>query len=117
MHHIQRRADGGLNAIWNLITLCSAHHRAAHRGELHIERGSEGSLTFRHADGSVYGALPPPARVDLFAKVFSALRQLGFRELEVKAVLAELRADAALAQATVEHLLREALCRIKHRPK
>ena len=117
VHHIQRRADGGLNAIWNLITLCSAHHRAAHRGELHIERGSEGVLTFRHADGSVYGALPPPGRVDLFAKVFSALRQLGFRELEVKAVLAELRADAALAQATVERLLREALCRIKHTPR
>jgi len=118
VHHIQRRADGGLNVIWNLITLCSAHHRATHRGELLIERGADGVLAFRHADGSLYGALPSaPARVDVFTQVFSALRHLGFRELEVKAVLAELRADAALAHATVERLLREALCRIKPRPR
>jgi hypothetical protein len=35
----------------------------------------------------------------------------------VKAVLAELRTDAALAGATVERLLREALCRIKPRAR
>jgi hypothetical protein len=34
---------------------------------------------------------------------------LGFREREVKAVLAELLADAALREATAEGLLREAL--------
>jgi hypothetical protein len=32
-------------------------------------------------------------------------------------VLAELRADLALADATAERLLREALCRIRPRPR
>jgi hypothetical protein len=35
----------------------------------------------------------------------------------VKAVLAELRTDTALAGATVEHLLREALRRIRLRAR
>jgi hypothetical protein len=45
------------------------------------------------------------------------LRHLGFREGEVKAVLAELRTDTSLAGATLERLLREALCRIKPRAR
>jgi hypothetical protein len=117
VHHIQRRADGGLNVIWNLLTLCSAHHRATHHGELLIERGADGTLVFRHADGSLYGHRVAPPRVDVHGKVFSALRQLGFRESEVKAVLGELRADTALADAAAECLLREALCRIKPVPR
>ena len=60
--------------------LCSAHHRAVHRGELLVERESDGALTFRHADGSTYGAPAAPRPIDAFTKVFSALRQLGFRE-------------------------------------
>ena len=115
VHHIRRRADGGLNVLGNLLTLCSAHHRATHRGELHIERDTSGALVFRHADGSPYGQPPSPGRIDAHTKVFSALRNLGFRELEVKAVLAELRADPGLADATVQQLLREALCRIQPR--
>jgi Holliday junction resolvasome RuvABC DNA-binding subunit len=43
------------------------------------------------------------------------LRQLGFREAEVKIVLSELRRDPELDGASVERLLREALRRI--RPK
>ena len=54
-----------------------------------------------------------PRVVDAQAKVFSALRHLGFREGEVKTVLAELRCDAELHGASVEHLLREALRRIR----
>jgi hypothetical protein len=117
VHHIQRRADGGLNVSWNLLTLCSAHHRAVHHGQLLIERGRGGAIIFRHADGRCYGDPSPPQRVDLHTKVFAALRQLGFRESEVKAVLAELRADAALSDAPVERLLREALCRIQPRTR
>jgi hypothetical protein len=113
VHHIQLRSEGGRNEAPNLVTLCSAHHRAVHRGELLIEREHDGTLRFRHADGAPYGNPMAPQRIDAHAKVFSALRHLGFREAEVKAVLTELRGDAALADATVEHLLREALCRIK----
>ena len=57
--------------------------------------------------------MPSPRSVDAHTKAFSALRHLGFRESEVKAVLAELRANVALADATVERLLREALRRIQ----
>jgi Holliday junction resolvasome RuvABC DNA-binding subunit len=46
------------------------------------------------------------------AKLFSALRNLGFREREVRAVLAELRSDDELRDASIECLLREALRRM-----
>jgi hypothetical protein len=113
VHHVQPRSEGGRNEASNLLVLCSAHHRAAHRGELLIDRERDGSLRFRHADGAAYGDPLIPQRIDAHAKAFSALRHLGFRESEVKTVLSELRADAELGGASVEHLLREALCRIR----
>jgi hypothetical protein len=113
VHHVQPRAEGGRNEASNLLTLCSAHHRAVHRGELLIEPEHEGSFIFRHADGAAYGSPIAPLLINAHAKVFSALRQLGFREAEVKVVLSELRADAELASVTVERLLREALRRIE----
>jgi hypothetical protein len=113
VHHVQPRAEGGRNEASNLQVLCSAHHRAVHRGELLIELERDGSLRFRHADGAAYGHPLIPQRIDAHSKVFSALRQLGFRESEVKTVLSELRADAELGDASVEHLLRAALCRIR----
>jgi len=113
VHHLQPRSEGGRNEASNLIAICSAHHRAIHRGELLIEREGEGALRFRHADGSAYGNAIAPGRIDAHFKVFSALRHLGFREGEVKAVLAELRDDAELRDASVECLLREALRRIR----
>jgi len=102
VHHIQPCSEGGRNEASNLTILCSAHHRAAHRGQLVIEREHAGSLRFRHADGATYGDPITPRLVDAHAKVFSALRHLGFRETEVKRVLSELRADAELGGASVE---------------
>jgi hypothetical protein len=113
VHHVQPRAEGGRHEASNLLVLCSAHHRAVHRGELLIEREHEGSFIFRHTDGAAYGNPTAPRLIDAHAKVFSALRQLGFREGAIKAVLFELRIDPELGGATVERLLREALCRIK----
>ena len=106
VHHIRPRADGGRNRLDNLITLCTAHHRATHRGELVVERSST-QLAFRHADGTPYGQPLRAEPVEAYAKLFSALRHLGFREREVQTVLAELRADAGLQRARLEHLLRE----------
>jgi hypothetical protein len=113
VHHIQPLSEGGRHVAANLLGICSAHHRATHRGELLIERQHHGTLTFHHADGSPYGDPAAPRAIDAIAKVYSALRRLGFREGEVKAVLAELRGDSPLAGASVERMLREALCRIK----
>jgi hypothetical protein len=117
VHHIQPRSKGGRNEASNLLVLCSAHHRATHCGELLIERYRDGSVIFRHADGTAYGHATTPQRIDAYRKIFSALRHLGFREGEVNAVLAELRTDASLAGATVERLLREALRRIQPRAR
>jgi 5-methylcytosine-specific restriction endonuclease McrA len=94
VHHVQPRSEGDQNEASNLLVLCSAHHRATHRGELLIRREAEGAFNFRHADGAAYGSPMAPRLVDASAKVFAALRHLGFREGEVKAVLGELRGDA-----------------------
>jgi hypothetical protein len=113
LHHVVPRSEGGSNDPGNLIGICSAHHRAAHRGGLLIESGPDASPLFRHADGSAYGQAVAPRVADAQTKVFAALRHLGFRERDVRAVLAELRADPELREATAERLLREALCRIR----
>jgi HNH endonuclease len=112
VHHLQPRSEGGKNSLENLITLCTAHHRASHRGELFIETTADG-LTFRHADGTPYGDVVVARSVDAHAKVFGALRYLGFREREARAVLAELRDDPSLRDAPTEHLLHEALRHIR----
>jgi hypothetical protein len=74
---------------------------------------AHGLLRSPLADGAAYGDPIMPRLIDAHAKVFSALRHLSFRESEVKNVLSELRADAELGGASVERLLREALCRIR----
>jgi HNH endonuclease len=120
LHHLQPRSQGGGNDAENLVGICCAHHRAVHRGDLVIERDEHG-LGFRHADGRPYGELRAPApldleridmeRIDMERKVSSGLRNLGFREADVRVVLSELREKAPLVRAA-EPLLREALLRL-----
>jgi Holliday junction resolvasome RuvABC DNA-binding subunit len=83
-----------------------------HRGELSVQGNAATGVRFRHADGTLYGALPDPREHDLHAKLFGALRHLGFRERDIRAVLSELRTDAELGSATAESLLRAALQRL-----
>jgi hypothetical protein len=52
IHHVVPRSEGGCNDPDNIITICGADHRTAHRGELIIEPSRDGSPRFRHADGS-----------------------------------------------------------------
>ena len=113
LHHVELRSEGGRNQLANLVTVCGAHHRAAHRGHLIIEGDAHMGVRFRHADGTEYGQTLQPQALDVSAKLFSALRGLGFREREVRAVLAELRKDEDLRNASIEHLLRESLRRIQ----
>lgn len=86
VHHLRLKSEGGTHDLENLVTLCSAHHRAAHRGLLWIER-SDGEGCVRHADGTPYGAPLTPTAIDERAKAFSALRRLGFGEAEVRRAL------------------------------
>jgi HNH endonuclease len=123
IHHVQPRSKGGRNVAANLLTLCGAHHRAVHRGDLIVDLAADG-FRFGHADGRAYGHLEPPTAIDIYAKVASALRHLGFRAADVRAVLASLRAKAAGVVATdetsprvptAEQLLREALFQLGSR--
>jgi hypothetical protein len=108
LHHLETRAEGGQHDPDNLITLCGAHHRALHRGSLLIEGRVSRGLTFRHADGSAYGAPMSVARADTSTQAFQALRGLGFREGEVRRVMRE-AAQVVSASAGVEALVRHCL--------
>ncbi len=112
LHHIEPRSEGGRNVLANILTICGAHHRAVHRGSLIIEKDSTGGVRFRHGDGTAYGHVLEPHVLDVQAKLFSALRRLGVKEGQVRAVLRELRQDESLGEAGIEHLLGEALRRI-----
>ena len=78
-----------------------------------IVEGSSPSALFRHADGSDYGHPLQPRALDAAVQVFGGLRNLGFREREVRQVLGELRKDHQLRDASTEALLREALARLR----
>ncbi len=117
LHHIVPRSEGGRNVLINIITLCGAHHRAVHRGALSIEMDAALGFRFRHGDGTAYGQVLEPQALDVQAKIFSALRRLGFGEGEVHAVLRELRLDENLRECRIEHLLREALRRMRVRAR
>jgi hypothetical protein len=112
VHHIELRSEGGRSEPDNLICLCGAHHRAVHRGELHASGRVSTGVHFEHADGSVYGRALMPRLVDTQAKAFAALRGLGFREGEIRGVLAKFGGrDVGVAsdEQNVERMVRAAL--------
>ena len=112
LHHIVRRAEGGAHHAKNLLTVCGAHQRALHRGELIVEGDAGAKVRFRHADGMAYGDNVEPRVADVQTKVFGALRGLGFRESDVRRVLEEMRSGRELCTASAEDWLREALRRL-----
>lgn len=59
MHHIVWRETGGTHDIHNLIVLCSAHHRAVHRGLLGVTRDGDGELTFVRSSRATHEHGPP----------------------------------------------------------
>jgi 5-methylcytosine-specific restriction endonuclease McrA len=113
LHHILTREEGGAHDAGNLITLCGAHHRAVHHGELRIEGRVSTGIRYFHADGTDYGDVSSIAGpiADAQTKTFQALRQLGFAEREAKQALSEVLADPD-RPTTVESILRAALQRL-----
>jgi 5-methylcytosine-specific restriction endonuclease McrA len=110
LHHLQLRSEGGAHNADKIITLCAAHHRAQHRGQLVIEGTVSTGLTFRHADGTLYGRAMSAQAVDVHRKVFSALRGMGFREGEAKRALECVRTDVHVgASASAAEILRAAI--------
>ncbi|HEX7094780.1 MAG TPA: DUF222 domain-containing protein [Acidimicrobiales bacterium] len=63
-HHIVHWEDGGKTELHNLALVCQPHHRAIHRGELHVEGDANHELRWRDArDRPVrHRPPPPPAR-------------------------------------------------------
>ncbi|HEY2780557.1 MAG TPA: DUF222 domain-containing protein [Steroidobacteraceae bacterium] len=45
-HHVEHWADGGETKLSNLITLCRAHHRMVHKGEIVIKECANGGWEF-----------------------------------------------------------------------
>jgi hypothetical protein len=109
VHHVVLRAEGGEHSVDNLITICGAHHRALHRGQLVMKRQSSGNLIFRHADGTPYGRIVDPRASTAYEQAFHALRSLGFREREARGALDALRMEGHAGDPTVESILRQAL--------
>jgi transposase len=103
------RSEGGDHDPDGLILLCSAHHRAQHRGQLIIDGRVSTGLVFRHADGAPYGAAVSPRSAQAQVEAFRALRALGFRESEVRHALNRVRTTAHVGEATTETVLRQAL--------
>ena len=97
VHHLDPRSEGGGNDPENLLTLCSAHHRANHRGALLIEGRPATGLQFSHADGTVYGGRVSPAAAANRAKACRALQSLGYREREAKRAVAAVPTDVELS--------------------
>lgn len=108
VHHLEPRSEGGSHAAERLVTLCGAHHRAVHRGRLHID-GEVGALRVLHADGSRYGSVGADAEgVEVSSEVFAALRHSGFKETAARHAVARALTHVGHS-AGKEELLREAL--------
>jgi hypothetical protein len=84
LHHLVLRSEGGTHDTDTLVTLCAAHHRAEHRGQLVIEGRVSTGLTFRHADGTPYGQDVDARIAATHMTAFRALRWLGFAESEAR---------------------------------
>jgi hypothetical protein len=113
-HHVDPRAEGGSHDPEKLVVLCGAHHRAVHTGALVIDGCASEGFAFRHADGSTYGQIASPPRAERCAKVFQALRNLGFKETESRRAIDDVSAHVG-GDGSVEELLRKALARLGER--
>ena len=107
VHHLSLRSEGGGHSFDNLVTLCAAHHRALHLGQLTIEGTPSTGLVSRHADGSRYGSAPSADRTEIAEKAFLALTEQGFSEKQVREVLSRVMVDTELK--TLEQVLRASL--------
>jgi HNH endonuclease len=114
VHHIRGKADGGEHAAENLITLCGAHHRALHRGDVAVEGNAPLALRFSHSDGTAYGGRVGPLVAEIYAGAFRALRGMGFGEAEVRKALRD-GAGGSDEPPTLESLLRGALLNLTNR--
>jgi hypothetical protein len=117
VHHVHARADGGHHVQANLASLCGAHHDAIHRGALRVDGDADGTLDFRHADGTAYGSAPGAAAQQQLADAFLELRSMGWKEREARQALDVVRPHVG-PNEPIEAVLRRCLAvlRIPTRP-
>ena len=108
IHHLRPRSEGVDHSPTNLVLLCPAHHRAIHEGRLIAYGDLTTGLRFQHGDGSSYGEPSSPQAADLWARVFQALRGLGFRANEAQEAIDRVRPSAS-AEWSLQDCLRRAL--------
>jgi len=111
VHHIQPRAEGGTHHAHNQLGICTVHHRAVHRGEIHISGRAPDDLVFQHADGTPYGGPVSAPRADVCKKVFDGLCGLGFKSSEARRALDACTRDGDVP-LDAQALLRKALERL-----
>jgi hypothetical protein len=71
--------------------LCGAHHDAIHRGALRVDGDADGTLVFRHADGTIYGGAPLAKAQEQLSEAFLGLRSMGWKERETRQALDTVR--------------------------
>jgi hypothetical protein len=106
---VKARADGGMHTADNLLTLCSAHHRAIHRGELIVVGTPSTGLCFQHADGTSYGGSRSAVSTGARARAARALTRLGFSETQTQHALAQVPCNPT---ASLEDIVRQALLKL-----
>jgi hypothetical protein len=112
LHHLDRRAEGGTHDPNRLVPLCSAHHAAEHEGRLIIEGDAVHGFRFYHADRTAYGATTAPGRTVAWADAFSMLRNLGYKEGEIRSALEAIRSTVHV-EADTEAVVRAALAELR----
>lgn len=113
LHHLCPQSEGGAHDANNLLVICTAHHRAIHKGTLWLEGTVSEGLVFRHADGTAYGGNVDPGTAGAYADALIGLRQLGFGETEARNALMGAR-SAGSGSGTAEDVLRAALAWSRH---
>jgi len=81
IHHVVHREHGGTNELFNLISICEAHHLAHHAGTLVIGRNGD-ELTFRFEGRNRF------TRKTREVATKEALRKRGLERAQVQAVMA-----------------------------
>jgi hypothetical protein len=116
VHHIDPRHEGGTHDPDGLILLCSAHHRALHRGFLAIEGTVSTGLRFRRADGRAVGeACASPAVAAVLADTFQVLRALGYKEGQARTAIDAIRPHVGPDEPE-QDVIRRALAVLRRRP-
>jgi hypothetical protein len=61
LHHVEHWADGGETKVWNLLTLCSFHHRLLHEDGWQVVYDGTNDPIFYRPNGMRLDATPTPA--------------------------------------------------------